>query len=117
MNKHKGKKLKKSSEKKYSLGEIARNKKILKEIMLKSQEEEGKAYKNSDQTIKFTKESLINEKDKKKNIISKKEKHKREVRSLLLLDSVLDQISDFTAKEKIADFSKVIKSINRLQNK
>lgn len=43
----------------------------------------------------------------KKNPLSKKEKHKREVQSLTLMDSILDQIDQFTAKEKIADFAKV----------
>ena len=74
---------------------------------MKSQQEQGEDYKASDKKNyigNFTKENLLKDKeglaDGKKNPLTKKEKHTKEVQSLLLMDSILDQISVFTAKEK-----------------
>lgn len=83
---------------------------------MKTQAEHGEVYRlgnQKDDLENFTKENLLQDKSSvtgaKKNPLNRKEKHNREVQSLVLMDSILDQISCFTAKEKIADFVKVLR--------
>lgn len=119
-NKQKGKKFKKISnpneEPKYSIDEIVHDDALIKKILIQSGVERGDVYEladKKDELENFTRENLLGQDRSvslpaKKNPLNKKEKHDREVRSLLLMDSVLDQIMPFTAKEKIGDFAKVI---------
>ncbi len=104
-----------NQEPKYSLEEIAHNKELFKKILQKSQLDEGEPQVVSgprDDLDNLTKENLLPRERAsslagKKNPLNRKEKHNREVQALLLMDAILDQTSQFTAKEKIVDFAKV----------
>jgi len=104
-----------NQEQKYSLEEIAHNKDLVKKILMKTQTEQGEQHTvtgQRDDLDNLTKENLLSHERAtpgaaKKNPLNRKEKHNREVQALLLMDAILDQMSRFTAKEKIVDFAKV----------
>lgn len=78
---------------------------------MKTRAEHGEPYISPDQKDNLTKENLLHDKSEaagvKKNPLSHKEKHNRAIQSLVLMDSILEQASQFTAKERIVDFAKV----------
>lgn len=105
-----------NQEPKYLLEEIIHNKELLKKILQKSQMEEGDPHvvsRPKEELENLTTMNLLQRERAssatgKKNPLNRKEKHNREVQALLLTDAILEQTSQFTAKEKIVDFAKVL---------
>lgn len=117
--KQKGKKTKKlakgKGEQRYSLEEIAKNKDLLKKVLMKKKSDPASGQLPADQKDdlgNLTEEHILSRNNQaiggiKRSPLNREEKHIREVQALLLIDAILEQTSQFTKKEKIVDFAKV----------
>ncbi len=110
--KHKGKKTNYKEEQKFTLDEIRQNEELISQILRNKSGGPHIADLPREQLEALTKEPILPRDPRpplgpKRHPLSREQKHTREVQTLLLMDGILNQATEYSTKQKVVDFAKV----------